>query len=659
MPKALPGPRTKREQSHKYIITDRKRRLGLKNRPGDSDQLYKKLTESLTNIPSDGWESFEQHPYFQYTSHPFYRTQVIRRGKRVIEERPLSATGGVFNLEYSPDGKILSAACEKKNILIFDPLTRKIVKTIENAHTDCVNCVRFLDTRTFASCSDDTTAALWDVRNLKSRIRTLHGHSNWVKNIEYSRQNNLLVTSGFDGAIFTWELNQYTDGSSNPSFKKVFNMSHLMRMRLTPDAEKMVISTGKGCLLVIHDIDLDTMAQDLAGFKPNMYREMQITGRYHELALNHTKLFHAKKNRVEIISDFADGNDAELISSLRIHPQGWVAATRNLSQDENSEWCCVHDIQTVDTREEEDTLVSSTEQNYSDSTYPFFGNPLWSRSLPDQLPEQEPELNEDDDIEPRVQRFRSGNIEIISTGVPTANDAPRSMRVNIRLRNQSDSSSSDEEEDNSNDPESVNVDGTNFLSAETLDALGVDRGGEDAQDESENDQAPNDPRVRPPTQGWEENNGAPVEVVTFRDFRTSRFRIPRAAGRFAYFGSPAARRAQIARIPVDAKIHQNTKRLTHYIEESNTGRGFIKEMSFSHCGRILASPFGYGVRLLGWNSSCSDLMECVPKSPVQMYEFGHKTSHKDSVVSTAFNPCHWQLVTGCLGGKICWHSPVF
>ena len=44
-----------------------------------------------------------------------------------------------------------------------------------------------------------------------------------------------------------------------------------MRMRLTPDAEKMVISTGKGALLVIHDIDLDTMAQDLAGRYTSRY----------------------------------------------------------------------------------------------------------------------------------------------------------------------------------------------------------------------------------------------------------------------------------------------------------------------------------------------------------------------------------------------------
>ena len=52
-----------------------------------------------------------------------------------------------------------------------------------------------------------------------------------------------------------------------------------------------------------------------------------------------------------------------------------------------------------------------------------------------------------------------------------------------------------------------------------------------------------------------------------------------------YFGTPGAHRAQQQRIPKDAKIHRNVPRLTHYIEESNTGKGFIKEQSFSPCGR--------------------------------------------------------------------------
>lgn len=70
---------------------------------------------------------------------------------------------------------------------------------------------RFLDSRTFATCSDDTTVALWDIRNLKQKMRTLRGHSNWVKNIEFAREEGFLVTSGFDGCIFTWDINNYTE----------------------------------------------------------------------------------------------------------------------------------------------------------------------------------------------------------------------------------------------------------------------------------------------------------------------------------------------------------------------------------------------------------------------------------------------------------------
>lgn len=39
---------------------------------------------------------------------------------------------------------LLLAACEKKSILMFDPLCRKLIHAIDNAHNDCVNCVRFV-----------------------------------------------------------------------------------------------------------------------------------------------------------------------------------------------------------------------------------------------------------------------------------------------------------------------------------------------------------------------------------------------------------------------------------------------------------------------------------------------------------------------------------
>ena len=74
-------------------------------------------------------------------------------------------------------------------------------------HFDLRTC-RFLDTRTFATCSDDHTVRLWDARYLKHQTRTLTGHSNWVKNIEYVPDKHLLVTSGFDYNILAWDINR-------------------------------------------------------------------------------------------------------------------------------------------------------------------------------------------------------------------------------------------------------------------------------------------------------------------------------------------------------------------------------------------------------------------------------------------------------------------
>lgn len=117
----------------------------------------------------------------------------------------------------------------------------------------------------FATCSDDSTVALWDARNLKNRIRTLQGHSNWVKNIEYSPKDNLLLTSGFDGSIYTWDINSFTENSI--LYTRVFHTNGLMRTRLSPDASKMLISTTSGYLIIIHNLKLSTLTQDLAGFR--------------------------------------------------------------------------------------------------------------------------------------------------------------------------------------------------------------------------------------------------------------------------------------------------------------------------------------------------------------------------------------------------------
>ena len=106
------------------------------------------------------------------------------------------------------------------------------------------------------------------------------------------------------------------------------------------------------------------------------------------------------------------------------------------------------------------------------------------------------------------------------------------------------------------------------------------------------------------------------------------------------------------------RIHNTRSCLTHYIEEPNVGRGFIKEIGFNRDGRLVCSPFGFGVRLLAFSDTCAELCDCVPERPVQLCELTANMTHTSVVVTTKFSPTHCLLVSGCLSGKVDFHQPV-
>ncbi|XP_014486888.1 PREDICTED: DDB1- and CUL4-associated factor 10 [Dinoponera quadriceps] len=674
----------------------RQRELGVKFPLGHSDHFHKTLYSSMQPVTS--WD----------------------HGDNLTAARH----GGVFNLEYSPDGSLLLAACEKKSILMFDPLCRRLIHAIDNAHNDCVNCVRFLDQRMFATCSDDSTVALWDARNLKQRIRTLQGHSNWVKNIEYSPKDSLLLTSGFDGSIYTWDINSFTE--DNFVYNRVFHTNGLMRTRLSPDASKMLICTTSGYLIIIHNLKLSTLSQDLAGFKPNMYRLMQLSQTTIPVAASFTHLFaHSRThNRVEFLTDFPVGDDAEVISSLQVHPQGWCALSRNVSNGEKSEWTCIHDIQ------ERDATTNSMEQTKeSEESAPQF-NELTVEEFEDfQQPQPSRSGITSSFVIESANRARVVHTvsdvrsnSFVSTDAASSVRPPRtSWQVTPRrnLRSQSRSPRPDR-----------NVVRTNFDMVEVSAAAGTAadtrvnaiHNEERAEDQymDENNENPtgastderdrdyrsprpnsqlNDLRRRNVIDNFASGN---VELhvsstdvwealVAIREARLRRERerefypaadrrdwlpranngvsvnIPRSSHTVVIIGDRTRVQNQnrqnlqtMYAIPRNHKIHQNTPRLTHYIEEPNVGSGYIKELCFSADGRLICSPFGYGVRLLAFSSDCTELSNCVPPAneSVQLHELATSVSHSDIVVSTKFSPRHCLLVSGCLSGKIVWHQPV-
>uniref|UniRef100_A0A8C5M0J9 DDB1- and CUL4-associated factor 10 n=1 Tax=Leptobrachium leishanense TaxID=445787 RepID=A0A8C5M0J9_9ANUR len=391
--------------------------------------------------------------------------------------------GAVFNLEYSPDGSVLTVACEQTEVLLFDPVSSKHIKTLTEAHEDCVNNIRFLDNRLFATCSDDTTIALWDLRKLNTKVCTLHGHTSWVKNIEYDTNTRLLVTSGFDGNVIIWDTNRCTeDGCPH---KKFFHTRFLMRMRLTPDCSKMLISTSSGYLLILHDLDL-TKSLEVGSYPILRARRTASTSDVtsspttesrtaapHYPLNDLSSLFEkhtsrssqrdgaSPRNSLEVLTPEVPGerDRGNCITSLQLHPKGWATLLRCSSNTDDQEWTCVYEFQ----------------------------------------------------------------------------------------------------------------------------------------------------------------EGAPVRPVS-----------PRCS-----------------------------LRLTHYIEEANVGRGYIKELCFSPDGRMIASPHGYGIRLLGFDSQCNELVDCLPKEAGTLQEIRSLYSHRDVVLTTKFSPTHCQIASGCLSGRVSLYQPKF
>lgn len=100
-------------------------------------------------------------------------------------------------------------------------------------------------------------------------------------------------------------------------------------------------------------------------------------------------------------------------------------------------------------------------------------------------------------------------------------------------------------------------------------------------------------------------------------------------------------------------------RLTHCIEEANVGRGYIKELCFSPDGRMISSPHGFGIRLLGFDAYCNELVDCLPKEAGPLKEIRSLYSHNDVVLTTKFSPTHCQIASGCLSGRVSLYQPKF
>ncbi|KAF9908290.1 CCR4-Not complex caf1 ribonuclease subunit Caf1 [Linnemannia zychae] len=108
---------------------------------------------------------------------------------------------------------LFASVGDDQRMLIWDTRSTSSDKPVHNIHAHAaeVNCVAFSPASEFilATGSGDRTVALWDLRNLKSKLHSFESHQDEILQLAWSPHNEtILASAGGDRRINIWDLSR-------------------------------------------------------------------------------------------------------------------------------------------------------------------------------------------------------------------------------------------------------------------------------------------------------------------------------------------------------------------------------------------------------------------------------------------------------------------
>jgi len=121
-----------------------------------------------------------------------------------------SSMGAVGGAVWDPHSPSTCVASHQSDLHFLDVRKMEITTTVKQAHGH--SNIRDVDYNpnkplTVITAGDDRKVRFWDVRNLKSPIKTLAGHSHSVCCVKYNPfHDQLLVSGGSDNIVNLWRI---------------------------------------------------------------------------------------------------------------------------------------------------------------------------------------------------------------------------------------------------------------------------------------------------------------------------------------------------------------------------------------------------------------------------------------------------------------------
>jgi WD40 repeat protein/serine/threonine protein kinase len=167
----------------------------------------------------------------------------------------------VSSLAIAANGLLALSGSEDKSVRLWNLRTGR--SELLYAANETVACVALSsDGRLALTGGSDKILRLWDVSRIHC-IRTLEGHTDWIKSVTFTSDGRWAVSGGFDKTIRFWELSSgrcvhVLEGHAAP----------ILSVALSPDC-RWAISGGQDNLLWLWELDWDCDFPDPADWDKN------------------------------------------------------------------------------------------------------------------------------------------------------------------------------------------------------------------------------------------------------------------------------------------------------------------------------------------------------------------------------------------------------
>lgn len=230
---------------------------------------------SLEKLYFHDVEAFPNRPRLVITEafYSGYVDEFIGGGIEIVdlEDGPVSLPLAYLGINptaaaFSPDGTQIAVAWSDGTYTLWDWQADRLpsLQFGDTGGPRAFDLAFSPDGRTLAAANDDGTLSIWSAESFSDPL-FLSAHSEWARDVEFSSNSALMVSSSNDGSAIVWDITTWqqirtirhtTNGYPNPVFKAVFS----------PDGQ--MIATGSAERVEIHPVEGDSPASSIyAGYR--------------------------------------------------------------------------------------------------------------------------------------------------------------------------------------------------------------------------------------------------------------------------------------------------------------------------------------------------------------------------------------------------------